>query len=298
MAKPGRAYEDFVAGLHRALLEAERILDGRNIEVELNKIIIDNDGLKREFDIYWEYEITAIKYRTVIECKDYNSSVSVADIDALLGKTQSIPGLRLVFATKKGYQSGAKTKAFRNNVDLLIVREQNESDWYAPDGTPLLKRIHVDIMYEMPAIIHSFLPALDVDWLEKNTDIDTSKPLTLSGLNSDILIEDRSTGQTYSLLDLSNRLQAIGQRKSGRFKDTVTFEDAFIMHKKQSFKLKSYSVEYTIPGVLKSTFEIDFSTQLDGVIEYLKTNVKATIFGNRVLRESTLKPDNNGCPKK
>ena len=39
MAKPGRAYEDFVAGLHRALLEAERILDGRNIEVELNKII-------------------------------------------------------------------------------------------------------------------------------------------------------------------------------------------------------------------------------------------------------------------
>ena len=294
MVKPGRAYEDFVAGLHRALLEAERVLDGRNIEVELNKIIIDNDGLKREFDIYWEYEIAGIKYRTVIECKDYNSSVSIADIDALLGKTQSIPGLRLVFATKKGYQSGAKTKAVRNNVDLLIVREQNESDWYAPDGTPLLKKIHVDFMYEMPAIIHSFFPALDADWIEKNTDIDTSKPLTLSGLNSDILIEDRSTGQTYSLLDLSNRLQAIGQRESGRFKDTVTFEDAFIVHKGKRFKLKSYNVEYTIPGVLKSTLEIDFSTQLDGVIEYLKTNTKATIFGNRVMRESTVRMDNNG----
>ena len=294
MVKPGRAYEDFVAGLHRALLEAERVLDGRNIEVELNKIIIDNDGLKREFDIYWEYEIAGIKYRTVIECKDYNSSVSIADIDALLGKTQSIPGLRLVFATKKGYQSGAKTKAVRNNVDLLIVREQNESDWYAPDGTPLLKKIHVDFMYDMPAIIHSFFPALDADWIVKNTDIDTSKPLTLSGLNSDISVEDRSTGQTYSLLDLSNRLQAIRQRESGRFKDTVAFEDAFIVHKGKRFKLKSYNVEYTILGVLKSTLEIDFSTQLDGVIEYLKTNTKATIFGNRVMRESTVRMDNNG----
>ena len=298
MAKPGRAYEDFVAGLQRALIEAERILDGRNIEVEINKIIIDNDGLKREFDIYWEYEIAGIQYRTVIECKDYNSSVSVADIDALLGKTQSIPGLRLVFATKKGYQSGAKTKAFRNNVDLLIVREQNDSDWYAPDGTPLLKIIQVGIMYEMPAIIHSFRPTLDVDWIEKHTDIDTSTPLTLSGLNSDILIEDRSTGQTYSLLNLSTRLQAISQRESGQFNSTVTFEDAFIIHKQQRFKLKSYSVEYTIPEVLKSTVEIDFSSQLDGVIEYLKTNVKATIFGDRVVRESTLKTDSNGCPKK
>ena len=84
-----------------------------------------------------------------------------------------------MFATKKGYQSGAKTKAVRNNVDLLIVREQNESDWYAPDGTPLLKKIHVDFMYEMPATIHSFFPALDADWIEKNTDIDTSKRLCL-----------------------------------------------------------------------------------------------------------------------
>lgn len=294
MAKLGRVYEEFVAGLHHALLEAEKILDGRNIEVEQNKIIVDNDGLRREFDIYWEYEIAGINYRTVIECKDYNSSVSVADIDALLGKTQSIPGLRLVFATKKGYQSGAKTKAVRHNVDLLIVREQNESDWYAPDGTPLVKKIHVDIMYEMPAIIHSFSPALDVAWIETNTDIDTSKPLTLSGLNSDILIEDRSTAQTYSLLDLSSRLRPIGQCDSGRFQDTVTFEDAFIVHREERLKLKSYSIEYTIPGVVKSTLEIDFSTQLDGVIEYLKTNDKAAIFGDRVIRQSTVPADDNG----
>ncbi|MDE0521016.1 MAG: restriction endonuclease [Boseongicola sp.] len=287
MAKPGKAYEEFVAGLHRALLEAERLVDGHNIEVELNKIIIDNDGLEREFDVYWEYEIAGIQYRTVIECKDYNSSVSVVEIDALLGKTQYIPGLRLVFATKKGYQSGAKTKAIRNNVDLLIVREQNESDWYAPDGTPLLKRIHIDIMYQMPTIIHSFSPAVDVDWMEEHTDIDTSKPLAISGLNSDIVIEDRSAGKIHSLLEISRDLQPIGALDTGRFTDTLNFEDAFIVHKEQRFKMKSCDIEYTIPEALKSTLEIDFSAQLDGVIEYLQSNVKATIFGDRVMREST-----------
>ena len=35
----------------------------------------------------------------------------------------------------------------------------------------------------------------------------------------------------------------------------MTFEDAFIVHKGKRFKLKSYNVEYTIPGVL----EIDLS---------------------------------------
>ena len=88
-----------------------------------------------------------------------------------------------MFATKKGYQSGAKTKAARNNVDLLVVREQDESDWYAPDGTPLLKQDPCKhSCTRMSATIHSFIPALDKDWIEKNTDVDTSKSLTLSGL--------------------------------------------------------------------------------------------------------------------
>ena len=52
MSKPGRAYESFVAGLQGAILEVETVFDGRNIQVETNKIIIDNDGLKREFDVY------------------------------------------------------------------------------------------------------------------------------------------------------------------------------------------------------------------------------------------------------
>nr|WP_200874421.1 hypothetical protein [Ferrovum myxofaciens] len=112
MANNGKEYELFVSSLQQALLNAENITTQKNITVEVNKLILDNCGIERQFDIYWEYELGGLTYKTVIECKDYNSSVSVEKIDALIGKTRDIPDLKAVFATKKGYQSGGVFQGF------------------------------------------------------------------------------------------------------------------------------------------------------------------------------------------
>ncbi|UJF24578.1 restriction endonuclease [Suttonella sp. R2A3] len=138
----GKNYEQFVAQLQQALLDAESITEQKNIKVQLNKKILDSCGIKREFDLYWEYELAGITYKTVIECKDYKSRVSVGRIDELIGKIRDIPDLKAVFATKKGYQSGAEDKAKHNRIDLLVVREQNDSDWQDIDGKPYIKTIH------------------------------------------------------------------------------------------------------------------------------------------------------------
>ena len=129
MSNNGREYEKFVAALHQALFDSEKWTELKNIKIEQNKKINDNFGIAREFDLYWEYEFAGITYKTVIECKDYASKVSIEKIDALLGKISDIPDLKPIFATKTGYQSGAKKKALSNKVELLIVREQNDSDW-------------------------------------------------------------------------------------------------------------------------------------------------------------------------
>ena len=52
----GKEYEQFVAGLQQALLNAEMFTNQNNITVEVDKIIVDNCGINRQFDIYWEYE--------------------------------------------------------------------------------------------------------------------------------------------------------------------------------------------------------------------------------------------------
>lgn len=161
----GKNYEIFVQNLQQALINAEEFMSQNNIEIERNKKITDNCGIDREFDLYWEYEVAGLTYKTVIECKDYASTISVEKIDALIGKTKDIPDLIPVFATKTGYQSGAKTKAKHNKIELLIVREQKDEDWEDKEGNPLIKQININIQISQPNRINSIKVEVDKDWV-------------------------------------------------------------------------------------------------------------------------------------
>lgn len=284
MTNTGKEYEQFVASIQQALLNAENITTQKNIKVEVDKKIIDNCGIERQFDIYWEYEMGGFTYKTVIECKDYSSNVSIEKIDALIGKTRDIPDLKPVFATKKGYQSGAKTKAEQNKIDLLIVREQNDSDWTAEDGTPLIKKICIDMHICMPAHIHRFNPMIDGEWVKENTSLDISKPFNLFGMNNEIFIEDVTNNEKYSLHELSSRLTPIENKNYGVFKKTEKFDNAFIYHQELKLKLAGYEIEFSISKPINEPIEIDFSKELVGVIEYLQKGTKKSIFKNGIVK--------------
>jgi len=284
MANTGKEYEQFVASIQQALLSAENITTQKNIVVEVDKKIIDNCRIERQFDIYWEYEMGGFTYKTVIECKDYSSNISIEKIDAFIGKTKDIPDLKLVFATKKGYQSGAKKKAEQNKIDLLIVREQNESDWTDDDGTPLVKKICINMHVCMPAHIHKFEPMIDVEWVKENTELDTSKPITFSGLNNEIFIDDITNNQKYSLHELSSRLTPLENKEYGVFNKIEKFENAFIYYQDLKLKLIGYKVEFSISRPINEPIEIDFSKELIGVIEYLQKGTKKTIFKNGLVK--------------
>lgn len=284
MANTGRDYERFVAGLQQAILNAESLTNQKNVQVERNKKIVDNCGIEREFDLYWEYEFGGLVYRTVIECKDYASPVSVEKIDALVGKLRDLPGVRGVFATKTGYQSGAKTKAEANKIDLLIVREQNDSDWTSESGEPLVKSIHIDMRVRMPAAIHKFAPLIDGKWVrETNRDPD-SVPLNYGGRNDQIFIEDVAKGETYSIRDLASRLSPLNEDIAGTFSKRVELQDAFLRFGEERLKIAAYDIEYTISPPFTEKIVIDFSKELIGVIEYLQKGTKKSVFRDGVIR--------------
>lgn len=284
MANTGKEYELFVAQLQQALLNAEAITTQKNIQIEVDKKITDNCGIERQFDIYWEYELGGITYKTVIECKDYNSNVSVEKIDALIGKIRDIPDLKAVFATKKGYQSGAKIKADQNKIDLLVVREQNDTDWTDEDGTPLIKKICINMHLCMPAHIHKFEPVIDGEWVKENTAIDTAMPLSLSGLNNEIFIENIDSSEIYSLHELASRLAPIESKEYGVFEKVEKFSNAFIYHKDLRLKLSGYKIEYSISKPINEPIEIDFSKELIGVVEYLQKGTKKSIFRDGIIK--------------
>ncbi|MEO9523581.1 MULTISPECIES: restriction endonuclease [Marinobacter] len=288
MANNGREYEQFVGLLHQALLNAETLTEQRNIEVQRNKKILDSCGVWREFDIYWEYELAGITYKTVIECKDYNSKITLEKLDALIGKVRDIPDLKAVFATKKGYQSGAISKAEHNKIDLLVVREQNDSDWQDVDGTPFIKEVHSNVTIRMPANITNFRPLLDAAWAKDEMGIDVGSEFSMSGLNNEIFIENDDNGDSYSLHQLAGKLAPIGSSEHGEFKKEERFSSAWISGPDFRYKIKGYDVTYSLSEPHVEKIVIDFSKELVGVIEYLQKGTKKSIFRNGIIKEKLL----------
>ena len=288
MKNDGKDYEQFVALLQQALLNAEIITEQKNIKIELNKKIVDSCGVEREFDLYWEYELAGITYKTVIECKDYNSRIPLEKIDALIGKIRDVPDLKAVFATKKGYQSGARTKAEHNRIDLLVVREQNDSDWQNVDGTPFIKTVHINRLLQMPASITGFEPLLDAEWAKENIDADLSKPISMSGLNNEIFIENHDSGESYSLHELASRLAPLDTEDFGSFTKEERFDEGWIAGSGFKYKIKGYNVTYTLSQPDEKPMIIDFSKELVGVIEYLQKGTKKSIFKKGVIKENLL----------
>jgi hypothetical protein len=289
MKNTGKEYEDFVKNLQQAILNSEGFAKQKNILLEKNKLITDRNGIKREFDLYWEYELGGVSYKTVIECRDYETTISIKHIDGLVGKLIDLPGLKPVFATKKGYQDGALKKAKQHDIDLLIVREQNDSDWSDEYGNPLLKGIHVIFDFITPASITNFQPMTDVRWIKENRpDIDVTKPFQVRGFNNEIFIDDIGNNKKYSLYDLAENLTVLEDNKPGNYEREEKFSEAYVLYGDNKIKLLSYKVFYCIPKHIETEIDIDYSKELTGVVEYLNKGIKKKIFSDGVIHQDKL----------
>ena len=286
MANNGRDYETFVQKIQQALINSEEYLHQKNISIERNVKITDNCGIYREFDLYWEYELAGVTYKTVIECKDYASKISIDKIDSLIGKIRDIPDIKPIFATKTGYQSGAEQKAKHNKIELLIVREQIDDDWKDKDGNSLIKEIYINMLIQSPAHIKAFSPKLDKDWIEQNTDIDISKPISMDGLTNEIFIKDNIKNEQYSIFDLEQRLTNIKENEYGDMSKVVEFKDGYISYKDTMLKIDSYKVDYIISKPYSMPIVIDYAKELIGVIEYVsrETNTSTAVFKDRIIK--------------
>lgn len=280
MLKSSSNYEEFVAKLQKAIFDSEKFTKQKNIIIGLNKKIVDKNGVEREFDLYWEYELGGFIYKTIIECKDYAQKVSIEKIDALLGKLHDIPEIRGIFATKTGYQSGAKRKAKENNIDLLIVREQNDSDWTDEYGNPLLKIIHLEIICHSPASIYCFQSLCDINWIKENTSIDITNPFPIKGLNNEIFIEDLEKDEIFSLYDLQYKLSELENNEPGDYERIFNYSNGYVKFGANKIKICGYKVKYKVHAPLTTEIEMDYSKELMGVIEYIQKGTKRKILKN------------------
>lgn len=273
----GTDYEIFVQRLQQALLDSEQWTTQKNILIERNKKITDRAGIVREFDLYWEYELGGITYKTVIECKDYASRISLDKIDALIGKVHDIPDLKPIFATKTGYQSGAKKKAESHGIELLIVREQHPNDWQGR-----IREVQLQIHLTVPTRITHFRPVVGRDWLERNPGLKRDELTNTFNSNTDMFVEDLTRDDSYSLFELAGRLDALSS-DYGQFTHMESFENAYLSSNDLRLKIVSYEVQYCRSPPLETTINIDGSKELVGVIEYLSRGSTTAIFQDKIV---------------
>ncbi|MER3281213.1 restriction endonuclease [Salmonella enterica] len=289
MANTGKEYEELVRDIQRSLINAENIPSLKNINIEKNKKIKDRSGIDREFDIYWEFEIGGHTYRSVIECKDYSSPVSIEKIDAFIGKTNDIPGLKLIYATRTGYQSGAKIKAEQHNIQLLVIREQQEQDWTDEDGNPYLKTIHFKITAKIPPEIVGFGVFVNKEWFDSQTihTEDTLPNLFKTTLPDAIFICNISKNERYSIYDLSSLLlKKANDMSYGENIYIENIDDGYIENSDASIKVKinGYNCKYIYRKPIEDTSTIDFSEQIKAIVEDFITGQKKWVLKNGIVK--------------
>ena len=273
MKKQGTEYELFVQKIMQAIVDAEPIAQQKNITIKHNiKLTNARTGRKRQFDIYWEYQLAGITYKTIIECKDYNKLIPVSKIDEIIGKLQDFPEIKPIIATQKGFQAGAIETAKAHNVELIVVRDEDiEKDWTGSDGKPLLRTIRIDLHFLMPIHVTRFQPVVDRTWAKANN----KKTIHINAKNCDIYINNITKGERISLYDYENQIPRNETIKEIKKTVREDFDNAFLETPDTKVKIKAFEMDYIAPP--QEVRQIEISPEVAGVVEYLNTARKKIV---------------------
>jgi hypothetical protein len=176
MSQDSDSYELLVKNLHEALLKHDGV---ETINVQHNVKLIGKSGASHQIDVYWEFKLAGVTYKTCIECKYYKRSVEKSHIAAFSGILEDLGNATGIFATCSDYQSGAKLFAQAKGIRLVrinyLIKEVNiQGKFITPNlliTDVLFDKEHVkDILKNMGIDNYNYVLKINVEdyLLDKN----------------------------------------------------------------------------------------------------------------------------------
>jgi restriction endonuclease len=217
--------------------------NGATINVQHN-VEIQGKAFKHQIDVYWEYQIAGIIHKVAIECKNYDSNVSVAKIRDFYGVLSDIGNVNGIMVSKNGFQKGAKEFAEYYGINLRELREPTDQDWKGR-----LKTIQINMNIVMPQV-KSRKFNIDEKWVKENIELPKSGDFSykISGMANEIWIVDGNGNQIKNMYQLDNELPHNWEKEED-IQHTYKFEDGYLVVEKYG-KIKLNSIEY-VYDVLK-----------------------------------------------
>ena len=227
------------------------------------------------------------KYKNVIECKDFEKGVPIEKIDALIGKMHDLPGIRAIIATRVKFQEGAKKKAEENNIDIIIVRNEDEQkDWTLPDGTPMIKQVDIELNIFLPIRITAFRPIFDMKWAREHN----IEEFEINAPDSEILLINKETGVSETLYDYINTIPRNTTNEEHQSTYREDFNELYLCSNGRQIKVNALEFDYIAPSAEKRRIKI--APEVKGVIEYLNEKRKVIVLKNQDdrIKTVTIKP--------
>lgn len=265
--KKGGEYEDFVGNVYQAILIYEKNENKIGaIKLQRNKKIISKSGTPGEIDIYWEYELAGIKYKTAIECKNYKRAVSIGDVRNFARKIENI-GFKGLMVAQNGFSVNAVKEASADHIDLIKIREPENKDW---EG--FLTKINIKMIALLPSHHIRLTPNFDKEWA-LNNGFKEGDVVNYATTNDLVVIEDKADGYRHSLLELESN-DFYENKGIGQHIWEKQFQDGWIHFDQQIFKINSIHVEYIKPQNHQSEMNIDLKKYVFAIMEYINGEAK------------------------
>lgn len=107
---------------HSLRVLTEQLHNIENCIFQHDKIIEVDDG-NYQIDGYIEFELCGIKYKTLVECKHYKTSISREKVAVLYDKIRACGANKGVLVSSSNFQSGAIQYASKHGIALIQLTD-------------------------------------------------------------------------------------------------------------------------------------------------------------------------------
>lgn len=243
-AKQGTEFEIFSKELYEELLGQHDI---KNLKVQHNVSLKGATGQDHQIDVYWEFVLGGVTHKVAVECKDYKSAVSVGRIRDFSAALDDIGGIKGIFLTKVGYQSGAKQFAQGKGIALKTVQSDaiTAADFNA---LGLVTELHANIkVLRLDNVVTEF--ELDYPYIAEKLG-NNAAPIEIDCITDEIFILNSKKEKLYSFHELSNKIPRTPENTQGlTYTEDLSNDLHFLDFPNNTAEIKINTVKFTYDTV-------------------------------------------------
>jgi hypothetical protein len=267
MAKnTGKPYELLTQTIFNEIVNQNSV---QTIEVKQN-VILQGKILKHQIDVYWEFKCGNIIYYTIIQARDWASTVKQEHLMTFKQVLDDLPNQpRGIFVTKTGYQKGSLDFAKANGIELFELRE-----FTAEDAKGRLKTVVLNITAYTP---HSEVVGIEEDkiWVSnymKDHDLKDPFGVSIIGDSQNIFLIDEKGNNIESFKTIVDKLYPEDFKELPETQKVINFTiPAFI--KTTNELMPILKLNKLIVNISVGKIEVQQRMEFDDIIAFILKNV-------------------------